>query len=87
MINKQNIITTFLNRAILEVRTSNLIIYVNADIESNKTDENGIYELDDDSLSSEYTGFNGKVATVIGPVRLSSGSPHNPFPAGLFEGV
>ncbi|RKX82061.1 MAG: hypothetical protein DRP70_16945 [Spirochaetes bacterium] len=45
--------------------------FVNADIESTKTDEPGIYELDDTTLDSEYTGYNGKLATAIGPVRLS----------------
>ena len=53
---------------------SNTIIsasYVNADVESAKTDEPGDFDLDTDSLSSEYNGFNGKVATVFGPVRLS----------------
>ena len=53
---------------------SNTIVsasYVNADIESTKTDEAGIYELDDKTLTSEYEGFNGKVATAFGPIRLS----------------
>jgi hypothetical protein len=45
--------------------------YVNADIESTKTDEEGIFELDDKTLTSEYDGFNGKIATAFGPVRLS----------------
>jgi len=45
--------------------------YVNADIESKKTNESGIFELDDTTLNSEYTGFNGKLATIFGPVKLS----------------
>lgn len=45
--------------------------YVNADIESTKTNEVGIFELDDTTLTSEYDGFNGKIATAFGPVRLS----------------
>jgi len=45
--------------------------YVNADVESTKTDEAGIFELDDNTLTSEYDGFNGKIATAFGPIRLS----------------
>lgn len=45
--------------------------YVKADIESTKTDEAGIFELDDKTLDSEYEGFNGKLATAFGPVRFS----------------
>ena len=45
--------------------------YVKADIESKKTDEPGVFELDDRTLDSEYEGFNGKLATAFGPVRLS----------------
>ncbi len=45
--------------------------YVNSDIKSKKTDEPGIFELDDKTLKSEYTGYNSKLATAFGPVRLS----------------
>jgi len=45
--------------------------YVQADVESTKTDDPGVFELNDTTLDSEYTGFNGKVATAFGPVRLS----------------
>lgn len=58
--------------------TSITASYVNADIESTKTDEAGIYELDDKTLTSEYDGFNGKVATAFGPIRLS-------FSGGYYE--
>jgi len=52
-------------------RTTISASYMNADVESTKTDEPGIYELDDKTLTSEYDGFNGKIATAFGPVRLS----------------
>jgi len=46
--------------------------YVQADIESKKSDEPGEYMfVGDDTLDSEYEGFNGKLATKFGPVRLS----------------
>lgn len=45
--------------------------YVKADIESTKTDEPGVFVLDDKTLDSDYEGFNGKLATKFGPVRLS----------------
>lgn len=51
--------------------TSITASYVNADVESTKTDEPGIYELDNKTLTSEYDGFNGKVATAFGPIHLS----------------
>lgn len=46
--------------------------YVNADIESQKSDQPGEYTFEgSDTLKSEYEGFNGKLATKLGPVRLS----------------
>ena len=51
--------------------TSITASYVNADVESTKTDEAGIFELDDKTLTSEYNGYNGKVATAFGPIHLS----------------
>ena len=45
--------------------------YVKADIESKKTDEPGVFELDDNTLDTEYEGFHAKVASLLGPVRLS----------------
>ena len=46
--------------------------YVKADIESKKTDEPGIFELEDsNTLDSEYESLHTKLATRIGPVRLS----------------
>ena len=51
--------------------TSFTASYVKADIESKKTDEPGTFTIDDKKLDSEYEGFNGKLATIFGPVRLS----------------
>ena len=45
--------------------------YVKADIESSKNSEAGVFTLNDNKLDSEYEGFNGKLATIFGPVRLS----------------
>lgn len=46
--------------------------YVKADIESTKTDEPGIFEIEgSNTLDSEYEGFHAKLATLLGPVRLS----------------
>ena len=46
--------------------------YVKADIESQKSDQPEEYTFEgSDTLKSEYEGFNGKLATKFGPVRLS----------------
>jgi len=45
--------------------------YIKADIESTATDETGVFDIDDNTLESEYEGYNAKVATLLGPVRLS----------------
>lgn len=50
--------------------------FVQAEVESEKTasiDDGTTYTLvDSDTLESEYTGYTGKLATRIGPVRLSA---------------
>ena len=56
--------------------------YVKADIESQKSDlDDGLNDsggtatyafVGDDTLKSEYTGYTGKLATRLGPVRLSA---------------
>jgi hypothetical protein len=45
--------------------------YIKADIESTKTDEAGVFDIDDNTLDTEYEGYNAKIATLLGPVRLS----------------
>lgn len=53
-------------------KTSLTASYVQADIESTKTDEVGVFEFENDNtLKSEYEGYNSKFATKLGPVKLS----------------
>ncbi len=55
----------------LPMNTNFTASYVKADIDSHKDSEPGIFVLDDDKLSSDYEGFNGKLASRVGPVRIS----------------
>ena len=56
----------------LPSNTSITASYVKADIESTKQAVTDSYAfVGDNTLDSEYEGFNAKVATILGPVRLS----------------
>ncbi|MCD6580207.1 MAG: MtrB/PioB family outer membrane beta-barrel protein [Desulfuromusa sp.] len=56
----------------LPSNTSITASYVKADIESTKAAVSDSYAfVGDNTLDSEYEGFNAKLATIIGPVRLS----------------
>ncbi len=58
-------------RADFSSKTSVSGSYVHSKVKSTKTDEPGIFELDDKTLESKYDGYNAKVATAFGDVRFS----------------
>ena len=58
-------------RADFSSKTSLSGSYVHSKVKSTKTDEPGIFELDDKTLESKYNGYNAKLATAFGEVRFS----------------
>ena len=58
-------------RADFSSKTSVSGSYVHSKVTSTKTDEPGIFELDDNTLESKYNGYNAKLATAFGEVRFS----------------
>jgi hypothetical protein len=58
-------------RVDLPQNTSISASYVKSEVESSKSATQGEYQLQDNTLNSEYESFGGKIATKIGDFRLS----------------